>query len=207
MELREIKTYCINLEDRPERWEEVQEEVKKIDIEIERYPGIKWSPGWQGCLMTHKLLLELCRCKRYFMIIEDDILFLKGAKENLESAISQLPDNWDMLYLGATLNKPLDKVDKNLLRLKRGWATHGIIYNNQHGVADFILDAAPVTRVDEFIADDVQEKFNCFMCYPMVATQRPGHSDVVNRYQPYTIISNRYKKYVEKYHGGNIFEG
>ena len=51
-------------------------------------------------------------------------------------------------------------------------------------------------QIDKFIADVVQEEFNCFMCFPMVGTQRPGYSDVVNRYQDYSVIDERYKKYV-----------
>jgi len=194
--LSKLKTYCINLDDRPDRWEEVQEEVRKIGIEIERFPGIKMAKGWQGCLASHLALWEKCRELDTFMIIEDDILFLEDAKENLEKAIEQLPDSWDMLYLGATLNKPLAPVSENLLRLRGGWTTHGIIYNNQNGVVDYILTVEPSIRIDKFIADVVQEEFNCFMCYPMVASQRPGYSDIVNRYQDYSVITERYKKYV-----------
>ena len=203
--MNNIKTYCINLDDRPDRWEKVQEEVKKVGLTIERFPGIKRARGWEGCMMTHIMLLELCKRMSTFMIIEDDILFLKGARKNLSCALEQLPEEWDMLYLGATLNRPLERVSPNLLRIKKGWTTHGIIYNNQHGVVNFILKEAPNMRIDEFIANVVQEKFNCYMCFPMVATQRPGYSDIVNRHQDYSVIKERYQKHIEAYHGGDIF--
>jgi len=47
------------------------------------------------------------------------------------------------------------------------------------------------------MADVIQEKFNCYMCYPMVATQRPGVSDVLRKYTDYHKIMSRYKRYVE----------
>ena len=53
-------------------------------------------------------------------------------------------------------------------------------------------------KIDVFMADVIQEKFNCYMCYPMVATQRPGLSDITRKYTDYNRIMSRYKKYVEK---------
>ena len=194
--LDELKVFCLNLDDRPDRWEEVQQEVKKIGVEIERFSAVKHQRGHTGCITSHMQLWEKARSLGTWMTIEDDILFLDNARENLIKAIDQLPLNWDMLYLGATLNQPLARVDENLLRIKKGWTTHGIIYNNQNGVVDFILEGMDEFKVDVFIADIVQERFNCYMCYPMVATQRPGRSDIVNKYTDYHAITDRYKKYV-----------
>ncbi|KKM26889.1 hypothetical protein LCGC14_1580230 [marine sediment metagenome] len=194
--LNNLKVFCINLDDRPDRWAEVQEEVKKIGITIERFPAIKHKRGHTGCILSHIEVWKMAKSLGVWMTIEDDILFLSHPKQNLEKAIKQLPDDWDMLYLGATLNQPLKQVSKNLLRLQRGWTTHGIIYNNQNGVVDFILNGMSDFKVDVFLTDYVQPKFNCFMCYPMVATQRPGHSDILNHYVSYKPITDRYKRYV-----------
>ena len=196
MHLTDIKTFCINLDDRPDRWEEVQEEIKVLGIEMERFPAIKHERGHTGCIQSHIALWKKAKDLGVWMTIEDDILFLPFARTHLEKAIDQLPPYWDMLYLGATLNRHLARVNHNLLRIKKGWTTHGIIYNNQNGVVDFILDGMDEFKVDVFIADIVQEQFNCYMCYPMVATQRPGHSDIVNKYTDYHAITDRYKKYV-----------
>jgi len=197
MKLDNIKVFCVNLNDRPERWAEVQEEVKVIGVEIERFPAIKRNPGWQGCLFSHLALWEKAKPLGIWMTIEDDIFFLTGAKQNLEAAIGQLPEDWDALYLGATLFRPLERVSENLLRLKCGWTTHGIIWNNQNGVVDYILKYAEDWKIDVLLADKVQEKFNCYMCFPMVATQRPGWSDIVNHHTEYREIMNRYKKYTK----------
>lgn len=196
IKLDELKVFCINLDDRKDRWGDVQQEVKKIGVEIERFPAIKHKRGHTGCILSHIEIWNMAKDLGVWMTIEDDILFLDNARENLEGAISQLPENWDMLYLGATLNQPLDRVTDNLLRLKKGWTTHGIIYNNQNGVVDFILDGMDWFKVDVFISNIVQEKFNCYMCYPMVATQRPGHSDILNHHVSYKPITDRYKKYI-----------
>jgi hypothetical protein len=52
-------------------------------------------------------------------------------------------------------------------------------------------------KVDVLLADIVQEKFNCYMCFPMVATQRPGWSDTVDHHTEYKEITNKYKKYTK----------
>lgn len=196
IKFNDIKVFCINLDEREDRWERVQEEVKVIGVEAERFSAIKHTPGYVGCRLSHEALWERARPCGVWMTIEDDILFLPNAKENLEKSIEQLPPDWDMLYLGATLNRPLERVSENLLRIKKGWATHGIVYNNQSGVVDFILSQGYKWKIDVLLADVVQELFNCYMCYPMVATQRPGYSDVVNHYTEYKEITNRYKKHV-----------
>lgn len=188
-------TYCINLKNRPEKWEETKNECKKIGIEPIRFEAVRDVPGWQGCRKSHlKLLSEIE--DDIFMIIEDDIkLNVYNPVEMIEVAIDQLPDNWDILYFGGTLNQKLKGISPNLFRLRKGWTTHAMLFNNQNGVKDFILRENPQNRIDVFYADVVQEKFNCFITSPMTITQRPGFSDIINTQTDYSIITERYNKF------------
>ena len=196
MNLNDLKVFCVNLDERKDRWEETQEEVKNFGIEVERFPAIKHKRGHTGCIMSHMKLWRKAKDLGIWMVIEDDIMFLENARENLEKAISQLPEDWSALYLTATLNQPLERVSDNLLRLKRGWTTCGIIWNNQNGIVDYIIENHNANKVDVFLSDVVQEKYRCFLAFPMPATQRPGHSDIVNRHTDYKAILNRYERYV-----------
>jgi GR25 family glycosyltransferase involved in LPS biosynthesis len=134
-----MKTYCINLSDRPDKWEEVLPEFEKIGVNPIRYDAIRKSPGWEGCRDSHLKLLEQLKDEPLFMICEDDVMFQNNAGAVIEMAMDELPKKWDMLYLGATLNKPLDRYSDSLYRLKGGWTTHAIIYNN-FWVVDYILE-------------------------------------------------------------------
>lgn len=195
-----MRTFCINLDIRPDRWEATQKEMLKLDVVAERFSAIKKDPGWEGCRDSY---LELFRNVQYldqFMVIEDDIEVCLNGKEIIDAAIKQLPAKWDMLYLGATLNTPLERVTSNLFRLRRGYTTHAIIYNDQHNIVDFILkNKKEIRKIDVFFADEVQERFNCYITYPMAVTQRIDFSDIMG-YETsnvYRIIQERYNKYTQ----------
>lgn len=145
-------------------------------------------------MLSHLQLLEEIE-EDVFMIIEDDILTL-GTRDELDAAIEQLPDNWDMLYLGAELHVPLERYSDNLFRLKRGKVTHAIIYNNQNNVVDYILDHC-FNPIDEFYAEVIQERFNCFITDPMICTQNPGYSDTIRWWKNYDEINKNYKLYAK----------
>ncbi|KKM64874.1 hypothetical protein LCGC14_1496970 [marine sediment metagenome] len=196
-----MKTYCINLDSRPRKWKRVQKEAAKVDIKLERFSGIKTDYGHIGCTNSHKAILDKAKGNGIFMIIEDDFkICVESPKAMLALAMSQLPDDWDMLYLGATLSKSLDIFSSNLYRLQGGLAAHAIIYNNQNGVIDYILKSQTGPILDKFYRDVVQKKFNCFITFPMMATQRAGRSDILNKRTSYKNIERFYKKHVTDHH-------
>ena len=186
-----MKTYCINLKERPERWVEFQ--TQKLPFEVERFEAIKASPGWLGC--TKSYLEVMKKVEGLTLVLEDDCLFLENW-DLVNKILLQLPVTWDCLYFGATLNEPLERFSDNLFILKKGWTTHAILYRDRR-IPDFILDnASRVRKIDVFLADEVQSRFNCFITYPLVATQRPGYSDIINNHTDYEVIKERYDKYV-----------
>lgn len=186
-----MKAYCMNLDERQGRWDEFQ--TQKLPFAVERFAAIKMSPGWAGCRASYLELMK--KVDGLTVIFEDDCLFLQDWSV-VENAMKQLPETWDCLYLGATLNKPIERYSDNLFFLKAGWTTHAIIYHDRR-IPDYVLkNADKVRKIDVFLANVVQEKFNCFITYPLVATQRPGYSDIINGVTDYAIIKQRYAKYV-----------
>ena len=191
-----MKTYCINLDSRPRKWRRVQKEAHKINANLIRFPGI--PGGHIGCTRSHlRILADNCY-DEIFMIIEDDMkIIVKNPMQVIDKALRQLPANWDLLYLGATLSEPIKRYSDNLFVLKRALAAHAIIYNNQNGVVDYIVKNHPGPIMDLFYREDVQERFNCFITYPMVATQRAGMSDTISKYNSYKAIKRLYDKYTK----------
>jgi len=192
-----MKAYCINLDSRPDKWEWISEESKKLDLELVRFSGFKRNKGHEGCRLSHLTLLAELKDQGEFMIIEDDMeICVDNPIELMNEAYSQLPEDWDMFYLGATLNQKLEQYSKNLYRLKAAWATQAIIYNNQNGVVDYIIENHNQPKFSVFLSNDVQNNFNCYITYPMIATQHAGMSDILRHYVDYKVITDRYKKYV-----------
>ena len=190
-----MRVYCINLDNRKERWDQTQEEMKVLGATPIRFSATLKRRRHSGCISSHMALWSKVKDEGIVMVIEDDILFLDNAKENFEMALHQLPEDWDMLYLGATLTKKIYRYSDNLYVLQGGSAAHGIIYNNQNGVIDYILKSHNRNRIDSFLRDDVQENFNCYMTRPMIAIQSPGFSNLIYKRTSGRAMRRAYKKY------------
>lgn len=170
-----MKGYYINLDERTDRRE--QFEQHKLPVEFERFPAKKTKPGWMGCRDTHLSLFE--QIDGTTMICEDDCMFLRPWIV-LKDAMQQLPGDWDLLYLGATLTVPVMKYSKNLYNLRGGYSTTGIIYHDRK-VPDYMLENRDrIERLDVFIVKEIQPRFRCFIVNPMFACQRRGYSDIMH---------------------------
>ena len=184
-----MKAYCINLAERKDRWDKFTSQPFPFDVV--RFDAIKGSSD--GCLKSH--LSVLSSCKDEILIMEDDCHVLQDWKVFFD-AYSQLPEDWSALYLGAILHDKLERYSDNLFKLKRGWATHGILYSRK--VADYILkDGYPIIRLhknyDNYMARVIQKKFKCFIIYPLFATQYPDHSDIINAVRECADLIPRYE--------------
>jgi len=175
-----MKSFVINLNHRKDRMEAFSH--NKFPFDVERVSAIERDNGAEGCILSHFQILE--SQKEYpFVIFEDDCQLIEPWSL-VEKAMSQLPEDWDALWLGATLDAPLKRYSENLFRLNKGYCTHAIIYNSQRMV-DYILNNFASTKgrkiIDVFYYETIQELFNCFITYPMVALQAEGWSDIMKR--------------------------
>lgn len=111
--------------------------------------------------------------------------------------MTQLPLDWDCLYLGASPQEPQERYSENLFRIKNSWCMHAILWHNREGGAiEYLLaNKDRINKIDVFMAQEVMPKFNCFLIAPMVATQREtGTSDTCAKSDVSTIKTN-YDKY------------
>ena len=193
-----IPSICINLAHRQDKWEAVQKEFVMLGVEPIKFDAIlgegdnKRQRGRNGCTRSHLACMEKMVSEGVFMILEDDILGCVDIPfEVLKSALEELPvDGWDALYLGANIQKPLDKYSRHLYHLEGGLTTHAIIWNNQNGVVDDIL-ANPNKELafDDWMVE-IQEKRNIFIAYPMILTQRQWDSDIAHRTDASVLCRN-----------------
>lgn len=108
------KLYVINLDKRPDRYQQCQLEFKKIDATVERISGIDGKTvtnlnglnmrqkACYGLTATHLKILENAISNKYknILIFEDDVTFIENFNEKFNEKIPFLPDDWDLLYLG-----------------------------------------------------------------------------------------------------------
>jgi hypothetical protein len=114
-------------------------------------------------------------------------------------AIKDLPSNWDMLYLGISPTQKCERFSPHLFKVRGGYTTHAIIWNNRHGGAvEYMLKhRKEIMKIDVFISSIIHKIFKCFVIFPILCTQNANfHSDTCRRSDISTIIKNYNKNCV-----------
>ncbi len=187
-----IKAYCINLKERKDRWDSFISQ--DFGIDIERFDAIKRDNGAEGCLLSHLRLMQ--ECEDEILIFEDDFKLLQPWSV-FEKAYSQLPKNWDALWLGANVIKPLTRYSENLFRLRAGWTSHGILWSKK--MVDRILTDGYDTikrhkNIDTYFARRIQEQNFCYIISPCFSTQLASYSDIVHYHREYHELESNFIK-------------
>ena len=128
--------YCINLDERTDRWEHCLVEFEKLGISdrVIRFSAIKpkhderwnrwtkWGNRWKyplvgavGCAESHRAIIELAKENNLnnVLVLEDDFVVCENWKHNLETAIKELQGrNWHIFYLGYRLANTWNMIRK-----------------------------------------------------------------------------------------------
>jgi len=194
-----MRNYCISLESREDRWKLARFEFNRQGLSVHKVSAIKANPGWVGCRDSHLNVLSFAKdnAGEMFCVFEDDVTFLDNFHNSLGKAMSQLPEHWDVLYLGSNLQSPVTRHSENLFKINEAWCAHAVIYNNrEEGVVDYILQHRPeIRKFDVFLSKEVNNKFNCFVIYPMLCDQRVSPSDICELTDVSQIQKN-YNKFI-----------
>lgn len=96
---------------------------------VNRYQnGRPLSLGMIGCAWSHRLLYEDLLAKGYerVLIFEDDAVPVEAALPQLQAALSELPPDWELLYLGYLTNeRPAPPLKRGYYQLLfRFWRGH-----------------------------------------------------------------------------------
>lgn len=143
------KIYCINLEERTDRWEECLNNFNQYGIEnVTKINAIKPTGnlppkriGQVGCSLSFAYCIDKAINEKLdnVLILEDDFEFhleKEDLHKKINSALKELPEDWDSLHFGGTVGNffgidPLEKYSENLLKLKSAFAAHCICYSNK----------------------------------------------------------------------------
>jgi hypothetical protein len=101
-----MKVYCINLEHRKDRWEQIQKDFLP-NLSIERFNAIKHKEGWKGCILSHSKVLEKAlqeSNESLYCIIEDDCRpliekpLLSSKLEKYIHFLKSQDSKWDIFF-------------------------------------------------------------------------------------------------------------
>ncbi len=181
---------CINLDRRPERWERMQARFAEAGLgAVERFPAVEgrnvpvpadWpqSAGAYGCLQSHLAVVRQARAqgRGSILIMEDDVLFAEGFREEFARRVRALPDDWDMLFFGCLHHDPPAPVAPGIGRLRASFSTF------MYAVRSTVFDAFIFLNSRARCAVDrnnwrLQRKFNCYCFMPHLAWVDGSYSD------------------------------
>ena len=192
--------YFINLDSRTDRLDHIQDQLHQLDISATRVAGVKTeeidnlstiSLGQLGCLLSHRFILEDARNHSYksVLILEDDIVFKSPEISDLETYMSNLPKDWDMLYLCGNNYSGLSKVTENIFRTFGTLSTAAYAVNSK--IYDQLLSIlsveSPKKPIDSYYLDQ-HPHIKAYVCVPSLAFQRPDFSDIEHRFVDYSFL-------------------
>ena len=181
-DLNTIKTLVINLDKRKDRLIEL-----KIPFNWERFSAFEASPGYVGCLQSHRTALKqaLDSKSETVIIFEDDVELCEDFESKFKDVMNKLPDDWDLLYLGGWNKGQIKPYAEGLNIAENVVCMHAYIVRNKflptviaalHS-KDGIQKVPNDYKCDVLLADSLL-KGKCFICNPPLAWQRAGYSDI-----------------------------
>jgi len=201
--------YCINLDERIDRWSHAQKEFEKAGIKdrVQRFSAIRNKDGRVGIIKSNLEIVKMAKKKglKNVLVFEDDVKFIvENPQEVLAASLEQIGNlDWTLFYLGANTHEKLIKIKPNLILLKNAFAVHSMAYSEK--VYDtFIRKYEGIERItkhsdilDVYIAQYFQTKYICLMVNPMMTTQINSYSDIEKRVVNYNFIEERFKNNIK----------
>lgn len=190
---------CINLLKRDDRWEQFIKEADTHSLSIGFWSAIDGNKldyagplkkGIIGCAMSHRNIIQSAQEAglKSILILEDDVEFDPELNEKFTEWIKEVPDDWDMLYLGGNHNaKTITKCSDHLMRCTNTYTTHAYAVKNT--IYDLILDHLQnIDKELDIIYADIQKQCNAYCFTPRLAWQREGYSDVLDQNVNYGFL-------------------
>ncbi len=195
------KIYCINLRKRSSRWERVKSEFEKHNLIVDGYTQPKSNilkPGEVGCLLSHLEIIKNAKNTnlKNILITEDDVEFDIDLNRKFFEYENELPENWDMLYLGANHglcnpyepNPPI-KITEHVYKVRHAYSTHAYAINFTS--YDCIINhIEKMTRPLDVMYSQIQSSLNVYLFRPHIAWQINGYSDIMETEVDYSFLKN-----------------
>lgn len=157
-------------------WPTAQEEFARVRLEgVQRLDALPiddeiLGPHQSFSASVRKGLSEFYESgDETLLFLEDDCIFVHDV-EHVETAFCELPNDWDIIYLGANLmNGSPHKFSERLHRVDHAWTTHAVGFNRK--VVPFLLENQPPLNEEMFDTYMSRQlpNLNAFVVNPVVS--------------------------------------
>jgi GR25 family glycosyltransferase involved in LPS biosynthesis len=188
--MQDLPCFCINLDDRTDKWADTQAAFQGTGIVPKRFSGIKHSEGWRGCGASHVAIAReaMRRGLPWVLIVEDDCVPVADFAARWPVVKQALWDDyghWDIFLGGPTyIQGPVELHGKHLIEIEGAFALHF-----------YVLQAASYEKVIAWNPDrhgpiDVyySDILRIVTTYPLLAKQRPSLSDIRQEQTDYSYF-------------------
>jgi glycosyl transferase family 25 len=179
------KAILINLDRRTDRLEQFDKQAKELGIIYDRLTAVESFNPMFGCNLSHIAALSKYDCDVIF-IFEDDALFVEDFQAKFDQAMRNVPDDWDMLYLGAHL---LQKEPYNdyWVRSLECSSTHA--YAVRGPIKDRLIKEGMTTarHIDVSYAT-LHKEIKAYAARPTLVYQGKSYSDLQGQEMDYTYL-------------------
>ena len=131
-----IPTLYINLLTRPDRKDNVEQELKQLQMtSVERFNAIQLEFGAIGCSISHLKCLEHARRMKWpqVFICEDDICFTNPSLFLTQiNSFFKSKRPWDVVIVGGNNYPPYEMVDETCIRVHHCQTTTGYIVQDHY---------------------------------------------------------------------------
>lgn len=191
-----LNCLIINLAHREDRRIHIGNELKKFNFNYYLLDAI--ADGSGTCFQSQKKCIETAKENGWneVLILEDDAIFSENASDIFFKAKSELPEDWDMFFMGANLKNEAKKYSPHLHRMYGAFAAHAYMVNSKF--YDTIL-SLPFTKEMDIHYRELMPHSNVYLCSPMIAYQIQSFSDLQGRVRDYTDeMNDNYNQFAEK---------
>ena len=178
--MQDLPCFCINLDDRPEKWKATQRAFEGTGISPQRFSAIRHAEGWRGCGASHVAIAReaMQLGLPWVLIIEDDCLPVTDFAQRwptIKGALADESGSWDIFLGGPTyVQGPAQPLGRHLMQIDTGFALHFYVL---HATA---YQKAIAWNPDRHGPIDVyySNQLRIATTSPLLAIQRPSESDI-----------------------------
>jgi GR25 family glycosyltransferase involved in LPS biosynthesis len=190
--------FVVGTSNRPHRQSRVAARLRAESIAFEWWvnPPDLDDPE-RGCFDAHVSLAaySLRRGLSSILVFEDDAVLEPGFAGVFSAAREQIPGDWLTVHFCPNTHRPLKRYSDNLFVAEEVLCTACIAYNLpalesfvgfsrwKHSDLDLPID---------MVLSGLQHTGRCFVAYPLVCSQEPGHSSIIGKPVDYSFIKERY---------------
>lgn len=210
--------YCINLDRRPDRWEEsCLPQFKKLNLHVVRFSACDGKTELElghGDVYNAELAGSISHLKaikkakesgvKKLLLLEDDVIFHDNISDMFNNTIDNVPKDWDILFFGGNHVGGMKPIANGVSKLGGSYAIHAcgikdtsfdIMITHLERNIDKVMKNMetrfkPSVAADYFLAQ-IHRNLNVYCFVPHLAWQKDGHSDIQDAYMNYEFL----KKY------------